>query len=765
MADEEIVIEVKYDVDESEKGITELTDKVIALEDANKSLRKDLKKSDEELKKEGKSRNELAKSVEKNNDSLKNNKKERRDLIKVQKLQSNSMDALKEKNKELIKTRNALDTSTRKARKEFKDLNKTIKNNNETLSKAEQQGGNFGRSVGKYTEGIENAIPGLGRITQSVKSFFTLLLTNPLGLIVAALGSLIAFLKGSERGQQRLNVIMKVGESILGNLKDVVIVVGEALFDMFSNPKEAILSFWKLLKDNVVNRFTGLLELIPRLGEAIGLLFKGEFAASGKVAADAVAKVTLGVEDFTDKAVEGFNAAKNAARGFAEEISTDSKAAIDLANRENDLRTKTRENLVAEAKLRAEIAEIRVKVADKENVEAETRLELLDQAIAKENEVLTNAQELAAERLKLKEIENSLSESTIEDLEERARLEKELIDLQTSNADRRRRLESERQTSLREIRATEMEEIQAFQDFVDELDEADLEKFDAQLEREAEALGASIAANEAKTDALIEQGVKEVEAVKQAEEAKKQLIQKAQQGISNILSAASNLRASQLDTQRQKELVAAGDDEAKKDAINKKFAEKRKRIAITEAVIGGAQMVINGLLTQPFIPAGIAAGAAAAVTAGIQIATISNATFAKGGQVPLMANGGSIKSGTFSGAAHSGGGIDLFTGSGQHVANVEGRENFYVVNKDASDVINSLSSINQSTGGVPLSKSSNFMQDGGKANVSQGGMSADMVRQIVQETAASIPPPVVRVESITTGITDVQDVKQVAVVA
>ena len=59
--------------------------------------------------------------------------------------------------------------------------------------------------------------------------------------------------------------------------------------------------FVKLLKENIINRFEGLLELVPQLGKAVSQLFKGDFSGAAETAANAVSKVTLGVDNITDQ--------------------------------------------------------------------------------------------------------------------------------------------------------------------------------------------------------------------------------------------------------------------------------------------------------------------------------------------------------------------------------------------------------------------------------------------------------------------------------
>ena len=95
----------------------------------------------------------------------------------------------------------------------------------------------------------------------------------------------------------------------------------------------------------------------------------------------------------------------------------------------------------------------------------------------------------------------------------------------------------------------------------------------------------------------------------------------------SILDSISGLQQANM----EKELAAAGDNEAKKDAIRKKYAQKEKKMMIAKAIMGTAMAVINALQTQPFIPLGLIAAAAATAAGAIQIATIQAQPLAKGG--------------------------------------------------------------------------------------------------------------------------------------
>lgn len=68
---------------------------------------------------------------------------------------------------------------------------------------------------------------------------------------------------------------------------------------------------------------------------------------------------------------------------------------------------------------------------------------------------------------------------------------------------------------------------------------------------------------------------------------------------------------------------------------------------------------------------------------------------------------------TMEGRSHSQGGEGIFDRHGRQLAEIEGGENVYVINKRASRLINSLSAVNQATGGIPLSRATRYGVSGG----------------------------------------------------
>lgn len=115
------------------------------------------------------------------------------------------------------------------------------------------------------------------------------------------------------------------------------------------------------------------------------------------------------------------------------------------------------------------------------------------------------------------------------------------------------------------------------------------------------------------------------------------------ESFSSIISAVSDLRSADVDNQ-----IAMLEDQNKRELDNQKLTEEQKiklksnfekkkarlefegalkiwRLEKLGAIASGAKVILNGFNTKPFLPAGIIAGAAASVIAGIQIASVNKA--------------------------------------------------------------------------------------------------------------------------------------------
>jgi hypothetical protein len=209
--------------------------------------------------------------------------------------------------------------------------------------------------------------------------------------------------------------------------------------DVFLSPREALQSFAKLLRENIINRFEGLIELVPKLGEAISLLFKGEFAAAGKVATDAVGKVALGVESVTDN----IKAAGQATKDFIDEQIREAKIAADIADKRAKADKLEREAIVDRAKAESQINELRLKAKQQDQFSSQERIKALKEAQAIEESLIDKEIAFLKLRADALTLENSLAGSTKESLLEEAQAQAELLKAQADRIAVQRSMQDE----------------------------------------------------------------------------------------------------------------------------------------------------------------------------------------------------------------------------------------------------------------------------------------------------------------------------------
>ena len=343
----------------------------------------------------------------------------------------------------------------------LKDVNKEKKKANETLKESTANSKDYSGVLGIIDQKTGGAISGFTKLTSSVggatKGFNLMkvaIIGTGIGALLIALTSLSAAFTSSEEGQNKFAKIMAVIGSVVDNVVTLMSDLGLVIISAFENPQKAIEDFAKLIKDNIVNRFEGLLELLPALGNAVSLLFKGEFAEAGKVATNAVGKVALGIEDVVGKTESAINATKD----FVNEIVKEGKIAGQIADQRAKADKLDRDLIIERANANRDRADLLNKAADKENKNVQEKIGFLKEAGQIEEDI-TNKEIAAAQlRLQAKIAENEQANSTKDDLLEEANLKARLIDLETAKLRKAKMVTTQIATLNSEARATEAAE-------------------------------------------------------------------------------------------------------------------------------------------------------------------------------------------------------------------------------------------------------------------------------------------------------------------
>ena len=318
-----------------------------------------------------------------------------------------------------------------KAAENFENLNEEIKQTETATKDTSKATEDLGRTTDAVTGGMVGKFKGLLTSVRGVISSFGLLKTaiiaTGLGALLVAIVSIKQAFTASEEGQNKFAKIMGVLGSIVGNFVDLLSDLGDLLIWVFTHPKEAIMSFTKALKENIINRFTGLLELIPQLGKAVSKLFSGDFKEAGRIATNAVGKVALGVEDVTEK----INDATKATKAFIDEQIREAEIASKIADQRAKADKVERSLIVERAEADRKRAELLEKAQQRQNFSLKERMQFLKEASSLEEEI-TN-KEIEAAKLRRDAIikENTLSKSNKEALQAEEEAKAKVIQLET----------------------------------------------------------------------------------------------------------------------------------------------------------------------------------------------------------------------------------------------------------------------------------------------------------------------------------------------
>ena len=224
---------------------------------------------------------------------------------------------------------------------------------------AERQGGVFVKLLGgqeRYNAILEampaplkSAASGIASMTKAALAF----IATPLGAIISAvvlgLKALHTWFKSSAEGQMALIKSTGYLSGVMGQLKEVVIKVGEWIYKAFNDPKEAVKDLWESIKTNLLNRMEGIINSFKALGKitssALDLDWEG-VKNGAKEYADAMLQTATGVENVIDKTKE-----------FVLSVNEAAKKTSDLRIREEQLARDRKKWAVEETELRAKADE------------------------------------------------------------------------------------------------------------------------------------------------------------------------------------------------------------------------------------------------------------------------------------------------------------------------------------------------------------------------------------------------------------------------
>ena len=387
------------------------------------------------------------------------------------------------------------------------------------------------------------------------------LVANPIGAVIAALVGAITLLykaftstnDGADKLDQGLAGLGAAFEVVM----NAVAKVAEGLIGLFENPQKALSDFADMLKENITNRFEGLMELLPALGKAISLLFEGEFSEAGKVAVDATAKVALGVEDITDKVSAGIDAINKLgaeAVAAANQAAKIEKILQGVEDGERALR-------IERSKQAKQLATARLQMED-DTATFESRIEALKKVAVSEEELAAKELKLAKAKANAISARNKLSDASDEALSKEAEAIARVNDLEAESIMRKRKVVKSIESLNNQKTASEKEAAKAVEDALKATEQANKEALDNRIKLAEEGINA-------------EQDAKKLLALKTIEDQKELNAELERIETERTMKMIDSKKSFQLST-TDLEIKAAQDLANKKFDIAKENAEKQK---------------------------------------------------------------------------------------------------------------------------------------------------------------------------------------------
>lgn len=346
------------------------------------------------------------------------------------------------------------DTST-----QLKKIKKNSDENNKTFGIGDTK---IGKMFQSFQAGAKVGV-------NSMKTLRGAIATTGIGLLILAVTSLIKYFKGTEEGAAKLKEIMTTVGAVINIVTETFIKLGKAIFDAFSNPKEAIKELWEIIKTNIVNRVKGIADVYINLFKILKNGFKGvgkaiqaaftidpekkkklkeeskelftEVGQNAKDMGESVIQSLTGVDNLIGKTIDKV-------KEFAGEIKEGAKIANELAKRQTKLDEEVLKNIKIEAELRKELAQVKLEMDDATKSEQE-KLELLNKATDLQNQITDKKIKLGKEQLEITSGLNALSSNSIDATKEQLELEASLIDLETERAERNKEF-ADKRTAIEE---------------------------------------------------------------------------------------------------------------------------------------------------------------------------------------------------------------------------------------------------------------------------------------------------------------------------
>lgn len=553
---ESIIIDVQVDTEKVEQSLGSAIHSMAALKEEQKRLTKEIAAGNDVNNTYAHELVNVNKKIEENKRAIKSNTA----ILQAARIEqidnTKSLDDQRQALNDLQKAYAGLSGDEKKAADKAGGLRDQIKTLSDSVKAQEAAIGDNRRNVGNYAEALKDAgINGVDAFDKKMKALWSNPWAAIIGVIVLAIKKLVDAFKSSEDRMREIT-------SAFAPLRAAGDFV-QQVFDKFAKTLSVVVVG---ALDGVAKGIRGVAKLLDKLGAALGK--------------------DWGISEAFEKAEE--NTKKLAA---AEQAYIDHK----------------RNFAKQEAALLRDVAQLREKVADKENYTNEERIKFLELANQKEIQIAAEKKKLAQENLAILRMQAAESENDAAMNDRLAEAEADVIRVDTELAERKRKLTSQLSAAYSEQNA-EAEKLAAAdkkraEDAAKEaerqameLEKAEREKAATRVQIERELQDQLLELIPDKTDR--ELAAEELENTRKIEALKTRLANLGEEEIAARANVEAMIENQEQIHQNNMTKILENADAEREAETAKALEERRKNAEEVASSVGGALGAISGMLDQ-----------------------------------------------------------------------------------------------------------------------------------------------------------------------
>tara|TARA_R100000781_G_scaffold79672_1_gene49256 strand:+ start:553 stop:2127 length:1575 start_codon:yes stop_codon:yes gene_type:complete len=306
----------------------------------------------------------------------------------------------------------------------------------------------------------EDSKSSFGKMKSGVGAVGTAFKALGIGLIVAAFAKLAEMVSQNQVVMDKLSIASEAIGAVFQKLIQAAIQVGTSLTSAFSDPKQAVVELWQSIKQNIVDRFEGLIDTFGALGKVIRGVFKRDLDLIKEGAGEAKTGLIQLATGMTEVEQAGF--VENL-KSTVEELKNTTKAAVEYGKAITALRNEVK---LAEANQRQlqltyqRDAELQRQIRDDISLTFEERIAANEELGRILDEQFAEEQALAQKKIDLAQLELSQNKDNVD-------LQVALINAKTELADLDERITGQRSEQLTNLKALEAEQAAAIKETAD----------------------------------------------------------------------------------------------------------------------------------------------------------------------------------------------------------------------------------------------------------------------------------------------------------